>query len=199
MNKYRKSVDWDAMRNDWVVGIKSVLQLSEEYGVSRAAILKHWKKEGVERNLSAKIKAKAESLVTHALVTPEVTLKTKVTEREIIEANAQGIALIDLEHRSDVRRSRNIVQKLLNELDDQVDNKELYEQLGELMNSADERGTDKLNEIYRKVISFGGRTDNVKKLADALRVLVELERKIVKLDDQPVQNDKQIGVEVSFV
>jgi len=58
-NKFRKIVDWEAMRPDWMAGVKSVLQLSEEYGVSRAAILKHWGKEGLERDLAGNIKAKA--------------------------------------------------------------------------------------------------------------------------------------------
>jgi len=58
-NKFRKIVDWEAMRPDWMAGIKSVLQLSEEHEVSRAAIIKHWGKQGVERDLAGKIKAKA--------------------------------------------------------------------------------------------------------------------------------------------
>lgn len=36
----RKSVDWEAMEPHWKAGIVSVLQLSKEYGVSRAAIIK---------------------------------------------------------------------------------------------------------------------------------------------------------------
>lgn len=59
----RQAIDWEAMEADWRAGFKSVLQLSKEYGVSRAAILKHWDKEGVERDLSAKINAKSDALV----------------------------------------------------------------------------------------------------------------------------------------
>lgn len=53
----RAVVDWDAMEEDWRVGAKPVLQLSKEYGVSRAAIIKHWEKAGIDRDLSGKIRA----------------------------------------------------------------------------------------------------------------------------------------------
>lgn len=179
MNKYRKVVDWEVMRNDWIAGIKSVLQLSEEYDVSRAAILKHWKAVGVERDLAAKIKAKADALVTRSLVTHEVTSKSTVTETQVVEANALNSAAIQINERTDVTKARSIAMNLLNELESQVSNKELYEQIGEILQSGDE---GKLNDIYRKVISFPGRVDGMKKLSDSLKTLIELERKVYKID-----------------
>lgn len=181
-SKFRKTVDWDAMRPDWVAGIKSVLQLSSEYDVSRAAILKHWKNAGVERNLADKIKAKADALVTRASVTHEVTSNNGLTESEIINANAQNNAAIQINERKDVTRSRNIVMKLVDELEEQIDCKEEYVQLGEMLRNADQNGNDKLNDIYMKVISLPGRVDSVKKLSDSLKTLIDLERKVYKID-----------------
>lgn len=181
-SKFRKTVDWDAMRSDWVAGIKSVLQLSSEYDVSRAAILKHWKNAGVERNLADKIKAKADALVTRASVTHEVTSNNGLTESEIINANAQNNAAIQINERKDVTRSRNIVMKLVDELEEQIDCKEEYIQLGEILRNPDQNGNDKLNDIYMKVISLPGRVDSVKKLSDSLKTLIELERKVYKID-----------------
>lgn len=47
----RKSVDWDAIEPDWRAGIKTKKQMSAEYGVSRAAMDKHFGKVGIEREL----------------------------------------------------------------------------------------------------------------------------------------------------
>lgn len=182
-NKYRKTVDWELMRHDWVAGVKSVLQLSKEYDVSRAAILKHWDNEGIERNLASEIKAKADLLVTQSLVTPQVTQEMRVTKKQIVDANAQNNAAIQIGERKDVTKARTVVMSLLDELDSQVANKELYEKLGEMLFSPDAKGIDKLNEIYSKVISFGGRVDGMKKLSDSLKVLIDLERRVYKIDD----------------
>lgn len=200
-NKFRKTVDWEAMRPDWIAGIKSVLQLSEEYGVSRAAILKHWGKEGLERDLAGKIKAKADALVTQSLVTSQVTPERRVTEREVIEANALNSATIQINERKDVSKARSVAMNLLAELESQVANKELYERLGELLQSPDDKGVDKLNEIYHKVISFGGRVDSMKKLGEALKTAIELERKVYKIDDTADEESKsqKVSVEVQFL
>lgn len=200
-NKFRKTVDWEAMRPDWIAGIKSVLQLSEEYGVSRAAILKHWGKEGLERDLAGKIKAKADALVTQSLVTSQVAPERRVTEREVIEANALNSATIQINERKDVSKARSVAMNLLAELESQVANKELYERLGELLQSPDDKGVDKLNEIYHKVISFGGRVDSMKKLGEALKTAIELERKVYKIDDTADEESKsqKVSVEVQFL
>lgn len=200
-SKFRKAVDWEAMRPDWVAGIKSVLQLSEEYGVSRAAILKHWGKEGLERDLAGKIKAKADALVTQSLVTSQVTPEGRVTEREVIDVNAKKNAEIQINERKDVSKARSVLMSLFAELESQVANKELYEQLGEMMHSPDDKGIDRRYELYQKVTSFGGRVDSMKKLGEALKTAVELERKVYKIDDTADEESKsqKVSVEVQFL
>lgn len=187
-NKFRKIVDWEAMRPDWIAGIKSVLQLSGEYEVSRAAIIKHWGKQGVERDLAGKIKAKADALVTQSLVTNQVTPEGRVTEKEIIEANALNIATIQINERKDVSRARSIAMSLLDELESQITDKSLYSDLAELLQSQDDGVLDKLNELFQKVTSFSGRTDNMKKLSETLKTLIDLERRVYKIDEDNSQD-----------
>lgn len=181
------AVDWQSMEKDWREGIKPVLQLSKEYAVSRAAILKHWAKESVERDLTAKIKAKAEAMVTQA-VTRLVTPEAKITEKAIVTANAEQVAMVALSQRKDIKRNRELATKLMAELEATTDNLGLFEQLGELLASPDEKGMDKLGEIYRKVMSLPSRIKAVKELADTLRILIELERKVYKMEDVPSEN-----------
>jgi len=180
-----KKVDWDAMEEDWRVGAKPVLQLSKEYGVSRAAIIKHWEKAGVDRDLSGKIKAKTEALVTQALVTHEVTQQRKVTERQIVETNAQMIAEKVIGQREYVQRARSSVQKLFGEVEAECDHKEDFANIGELLADPDANGRDRLNDLYRAAISLPERVKSAKALSEALKTLIELERKILRIKDEP--------------
>lgn len=175
-NRARAAVDWGAMEPDWRAGIKSVLMLSKEYGVSRAAILKHWAKVKVERDLAARIKARADALVTRSTVTPPVTVGDTVTETAIVEANAQMQADRILAHRSYVVRMWEVFEALLAEVSEQTVNRELYEQLGELLRSEDPKGEDKLNDLYRKIIGTPSRVDECKKLAETGKIVIALDR-----------------------
>ena len=184
-----RSVDWDAIEPQWRAGIKTKLQMSEEFGVSRAAMDKHFAKLGIDRDLTEKIRAKAEALVTQAQVTREVTAESVATERDIVDANAMMQADAVLGQRKDISRSRGVVKKLFAELETQLDCAEDFAKLGDLMASPDDNGTDKLNELYRKVMSLPSRVDSAKKLADALRVLIELERKVLRIKDDSSLED----------
>ena len=181
----REPVDWDAMEPEWRAGLVSVLQLSRDYGVSRAGIIKHWDKEGVERDLLAKIQARAEALVTHDAVTPKVTPEQRVTERNVVEANAQVVADTILRHRADVKRAIDVVVLLWGLIEAELGSPEQFEHIGEIMSSPDEFGNDKLNDMYKAALSLPQEVKNVKRLVEALKLLVELERKILRIESMP--------------
>ena len=197
----RKAVDWDKMEPAWRAGIKSKLELSKEFDVSRAAIDKHWEKAGVERDLTARIQAKADALVAQQAVTREVTPATKLIESEIVEANAGVQASIRIAHRKDIGRSRTLAMRLLEELELQTKQVPELGQLGELMRSPDDRGVDKLNEVYQKVISLPGRTKTMKDLGDTLKTLIGLERQAFSMDDDPesLDNAKPKRIRLEFI
>ena len=190
----KREIDWDAIEKDWRVGIKTKLEMSQEYSVSRAAMDKHFAKLGIERDLTAQIQAKADALVTRDAVTREVTSVTKLADKELIEANAELQARIRREQRGDISRSRKLCMSLLSELEETTGNIELFKQLGELMYEPDEKGVDKRAELYQKVLSLSGRTSNMKSLADSLKTLVTLEREAfgIKVADDPEDLGKRI-------
>lgn len=181
--------DWEAIERDYRAGIKSLREIAAKNGpVTEGAIRKRAKRDGWERNLQAKIQAKADALVRKAAVRKAGTQQlTPATEREVIEENAQAIADIRLAHRADIRRGRTLVLSLLTELEGQTTNRALFEQLGELMAQPDENGRDRLADLYHKVIGLSGRVSNVKALAEALKNLIGLEREAWNLDakEQP--------------
>lgn len=188
----RKAVDWESVEREYRAGIRSLKDIGVEFGVSDAGILKRAKREEWQRDLTERIRAKAEAKVSAALVSEKVDAESNANERIVIEANAQVIADTVLNQRRDVSRSRSIVQKLFDELEAQGDGLEELAMLGEALESGDE---EKLAQIARKVIAFPSRVDSAKKLAESLRTLVELERKVLRIKDDTNLDDfaKKIG------
>ncbi len=185
----RKVIDWESVELEYRAGVKSLKVIGSDHGVSDAGILKRAKRDGWERDLNAKIRAKADAKVSADAVSAEVSALTKIAEKEIVEANAELQARIRREQRVDITRSRTLVMALLTELEEQTGNIELYKQLGVLLYSPDDKGVDKLNELYQKVISLGGRTGTMKSLADSLKTLVALEREAFGIDERKVQDN----------
>jgi hypothetical protein len=192
------SVDWDAIENDYRAGIKTLRQIAEEQGITHGAINKRAKRDGWERDLSAKIKAKAAALVSKDAVSKEVSSAALVTERAVVEANAELQAGIIRAHRTDITRYRALCQTMLGQLEAESDTPELFEQIGVLLSAPDDNGQDKLNEAYRKAISLPSRIDGVKKLAEALKTLIGLERQAFGIDDRAGVDDKPASVSITF-
>lgn len=188
----RSKVDYDRIERGWRAGILSPRQLAaayeEETGqkVSHAAIIKHFTKLGIPRNLAEKIKAKSDAMVTQAMVTEQVTPVTIKRDKDIIEDAATQLTNIRLGQRKDIQRSRKIAMSLFDELEHQVgiENVENLEKLGELLRSDDDKGRDALNDLYMKIISMPGRVKSMKDLSDTLKTLIALERQAFGLDDE---------------
>ncbi len=192
MTEKRQKIDYDRIERGWRAGILSPRQLAaayeEETGqkVSHAAIIKHFTKLGIPRNLAEKIKAKSDAMVTQAMVTEQVTPVTIKRDQEIIEDAATQLTYVRLNQRKDIQRSRKIAMSLFDELEMMVgqENVKLLEMLGELMWSPDDKFNDKVNDLYMKIISMPGRVKSMKDLSDTLKTLIALERQAFGLDDE---------------
>lgn len=180
----RLPVDWEAVEREYRAGIKTLRQIGEEFGCSHVGVKKKAEREGWPRDLSAKIKELADAKVTKALVTKEVTKETAVSERQVIEASAEMMAEVIRSHHRLLTRLRGIAMLLLDRLEAELEGTDLFRQLGEMMASPDEFGVDKVGDLYRKVIALPTQTDTAKKLAEMLKTIIELERKVFKIDEQ---------------
>ncbi|CAI1231336.1 hypothetical protein [Serratia ficaria] len=174
--------DWEAIESAYRAGLMSVREIASQHGISHTAINKQAKKEGWERDLKAKIKAKADTLVSRREVSKQVSTEKAVSERQLIEATAEVIANVRMEHRGDIRKARAITNALFDELGAECADIAALEKLGELMADPDDNGRDKLNEIYRAVIGMPERVKAVKALSDALKNLIGLERQAYDID-----------------
>ena len=126
MSTIKKSpIDWEAVELHYRAGIRSLKDIGAEFGVSDAGIIKRAKRDDWERDLRAKIQAKAEAKVSASLVSAEVSARTKVAERQIVDANAQAVADVRLGQRDDIGRAKGITRRLLDELEDSAQAYEL--------------------------------------------------------------------------
>lgn len=182
----KKIIDWEKIELEYRAGVRSLREIASEHGVSDTAIRKRAKRDDWSRDLSAKIKAKADDLVRKEQVRAEVRSANQISEKETIDANANLVASVRLSHRKDIQRSRKIAMSLFDELEMMVgqENVKLLEMLGELMYSPDDKGNDKVNDLYMKIISMPGRVKSMKDLSDTLKTLIALERQAFGLDDE---------------
>ncbi|WBA57875.1 hypothetical protein O7C57_04625 [Providencia sp. 21OH12SH02B-Prov] len=189
-----KRPDWEAIESAYRAGVMSLREIASQHGITHGAINKKAKKEGWERNLKEKINQKAEALVSKREVSTKVSTEKAISERILIEANAEVIANVRMEHRGDIRRARELTNNLFDELSAECADVPALSKLGELMFSPDDNGRDKLNEIYNSIISLPERVKSAKALSETLKNLVGLERQAYGLDDvQPNKTASQLS------
>ena len=192
-----KKVDYDRIEADWRAGLLSPRQLAAKYTeetgdpVSHAAIINHFKRVGIERDLAEKIRAKADAMVTRSMATGKVTREPTVPDTRVIEDGAAQIAMVRLFHRKSTTRLQAIIAAQMEELEASSgpEQAQRLRDLGELMRSEDDSGRDKLNDIYRAVIGLPDRSRVAKQLAETLRIAIDLERREFGMDKTAPADD----------
>ncbi|ELY4575656.1 hypothetical protein ACP6OW_000309 [Cronobacter turicensis] len=168
--------DWEAIESAYRAGLLSLREIASQHGISEGAIRKRAKRDDWSRDLNAKVKERADDLVRKAEVRKQVRSEPTLTERVLIEATAEVIANVRMEHRGDIRRAREITNMLFDELAAECADVDALEKLGEMMLCPDDKGRDKLNELYHSIISMPERVKSAKALSEALKNLIGLER-----------------------
>ncbi|HCE8675654.1 TPA: hypothetical protein NHV44_000418 [Enterobacter cloacae] len=172
--------DWEAIETAYRAGVMSLREIASQHGISEGAIRKRAKRDDWSRDLNAKIQQKADDLVRKQEVRNESTL----TERVLIEATAEVIATVRMEHRGDIRRARELTNMLFDELAGECGDVAALEMLGDLMRREDDKGQDKLNDLYHKIISLPSRVKSMKDLSDSLKTLIGLEREAYSIENK---------------
>ena len=185
----KKPTDWERIEQLYRAGILSVREIGAACGVSHTAVNKRAKAHGWDRDLQAKIKAKADALVSKAEVSKQVSSEALATERAIVDANAKVIADIRIAHRTDIGRSRELANKLLDELEDITDERGTLRELIAQLKESDDVDTAML-ELASKMSSLPSRTKTMKELAETLKHLILLERQAYGMDQAPEEEDK---------
>ena len=176
--------DWEAIETAYRAGGMSLREIASQHGISEGAIRKRAKRDDWSRDLNAKIQQKADDLVRKQEVRKQVRNESTLTERVLIEATAEVIATVRMEHRGDIRRARELTNMLFDELGAQCADVSALERLGDIMFDPDDKGRDRLNEIYQKVISLPSRVKSMKDLSDSLKTLIGLEREAYSIENK---------------
>ncbi len=181
----KAEINWKAIGLEYRTGMRTLRAIGETHGVSHTAINKKAKKEGWVRDLQKKIKARAQELVTKAMVSSEVSKDGLVTERREVEAAGTVLANVLLRQQTNATRSMALAMSMLAELEAQTNDPDLFTKLGDILaKPSDDAAVDKLQDIFNKVISLPGRVDSMKKLAETLRILIALERQAFRMDEE---------------
>jgi hypothetical protein len=185
-------IEWDKVELHYRAGIRPLRDIGKEFGVSDAGIIKRAKRDGWTRDLTARIRQKAEDKVSAAAVRKLVSAEQKVSEEQIVDANADQQFQVRIEHRDDIRRTRSLFRSLLSEIEGLTTHGDLVEQLMELLvdekgdkpSKSEEERVRKMRETLDKILSMAGRVDSAKKLTDMLEKLVAMERVAYGIDDR---------------
>ena len=179
MAEEKKSIDWERIEYDYRAGILSVREISEARGVSHTAVNKKAKQLGWERDLKAKIKAKADALVSKAEVSKEVSSRRVATEKETVDSNAKLLADVRMGHRKDISRFRGLANKMLDELEGVTDGQAEIKELIKTLKDGDLEDGEAMSttlELAARVSSLPSRSKVMKEISDTLKTLINLER-----------------------
>lgn len=184
------AVDWEKIELDYRAGLKSLREIASSHDISHVAIAKRAKRDKWDRDLSARIKAKAQALVNKRAVANSVNKNTIATENDVIEANALAISDVILAHKTRIPKYRELATKLFAEIEAMTDGKDMLEQLTLSLQQGDQ---DKLAGIARKVASLPGRIKGFSEMVGAYKILIGMERQAFNIDDTPGDGDDLVS------
>lgn len=168
-----KAGDWTYARVQYELGIRSLSDIAKDIGVADSTVNNRSQREGWIRDPLARARLQAER---EAIEAEKYQKELATTQREVVQVTAVMQSKILVGHREDIKRARRIVGKMMEELEGVTDHVVDFEELGEVLRSENERGTDRLNDTYRKIISMPERSSTMNSLAQALKTLIQLER-----------------------
>lgn len=182
----KSKVDWDKIEQDYCADVKSINQISRESGAAASTIRSRAKKFKWNRDLTSRIKMKADEIVNQNAIKNAV-VTTQNTEEQTVDENARLTAAVRLSHRKDITRARNIVGVLFDDLEAMISSKgsDNLEMLFDML--VDEGLIDgdnyKAVAAWHRATGLSANVGNMQKLADTMTKLFSLERQAWNLDN----------------
>lgn len=188
-------VPWARIEPHFKAGIRSVAAISKEFGVSRAAIYKHAEKQDPPwtRSLAHDIHAAADRIVdavtatvNPARVTGQVTAATpaqaKIRDTAIVNAGAQMVADLRLEHRARIRQLRKIISTQLDALTATCETPEVFGVIFDALDSDEALPRDLMARMAEVVGNLPTQVRVTQGLTDCLARCILLEREAYGLN-----------------
>ena len=168
-----KAGDWGYAQAQYELGIQPLVEIAKDIGVPVSTLSNRANKEKWIRDPVAKAKVVA---ARNEVLASTERVRVDLARDKVIKVTAVMQSRILVSHREDIKQARRIATKLLSELEAVSSDTETFTHLGELLNAPDERGVDRLNRAYRKVISLPERSATLNALGAALKTVIMLER-----------------------
>jgi hypothetical protein len=174
----------------------SLREIAAEHHVSHTAIRKRAARGGWQRDLVAKIRARADVLVSRAEVSREVSTESGITgaatesgvaSAAIVESNAPSIAQIRWQRRRDIARARTLAISLLDDLQAISASVPLIEPAAVVAKNLEigPKEVDQRVAAVRKAFDLRSKAGMLKSLTDTLAKLIAMERDAYGLDSDP--------------
>lgn len=180
----RAAPDWESIEKHYRAGVLSVREIASLYEVTEGAIRKHAKKNAWERDLTAKVQAKArDELVRNEVRTAYAKADGVRTEQEIITEAAMTVVQVVREHRQAIAAGRNMAAMLMDQLLDAATHRPELEAIAEEV-TVEDKTAERYNKLMRAV-SLGAHASILKDLATAVKNYVGLERQAFNVPDVP--------------
>lgn len=186
-----------AVRLDYERGVLSLREIASahvtpEFPFNHMTLARWAKDQGWTRDLRGAIQAKAEDKTRRTIAREqrkeardqrdESTKLDKITERQVIEANAERIAQVRGEHRADIARARSLLLAQFAKLELLCGGKEVLDQLRGVIASASNP-----KELLEVTKQLAAEEPILRGLMQSLRTVIELEREAYGIDKGEVE------------
>lgn len=171
--------DWEQAEKLYRAGQLSLSEIGGRIGVSKQAVIKRMRKAGITRDLTPAVRQATKRKIAEQAVTDSVDgfhskRGNAVTEREIIESNAQlGSKVVEC-HRRDIKAGREVCALLLGELFQTTTQLDQVEQAILEETANDDSGQRRA--LMKRAVSLPSRAGVVRDLTAAMKNLQGLER-----------------------
>lgn len=187
----RPVTDWEAIEREYRAGQLSVHEIARQNGISHTAINKKAKILGWKRNLSDRVRKAVKDRLIADSVSEEVSKKR---DNDAVETAASRGVEIVRQHRQDISTFSNLVRMLGNELSTStITNENIVEDIEEAT-KGDKNNIRRLNML--RSVALPTRAGVIKDLANAAKVLIELERKAFSLDAPDENESKTLTIRI---
>lgn len=171
-----------AMAADYRAGVLSTRDIGFKHGVSHVTVQKMARVHGWERDLRARIAAKADAIVSKQAATAAATKldggSGKPTEQQVVDANGQLVAEIKIRHRGHLGRLDALVLNLIEELERTTKEAAGLAGVAERLASQDTvaEGLAQLRAALERSRGYDKRLLQVRHLMDTMERLMRAER-----------------------
>lgn len=189
----KPQTDWETIGMLYRAGEMSVKAISRQFGVSDTAIKKKADALGWERNLTERVTERVATILAkqEAGLTSKAIPASQQDEAAIVEGAAMAVVTVVQEHKATVRKARNVVDRLLAEVEACTMHRDELQELIEEECAADAddsdaelRRKDARRRQLQKAIDMSSRVGSIRQLAAAVKDFVAIERQAFGLKDE---------------